>query len=340
LQGTAKHILIIRFSSLGDVAMIVPVVAALIKAHPKHKVYVLTKKQFAPLFAHLSSVEVIPVDFNNDYKGILGLIRLSKKIKTLKIDAIADLHHVLRTKVLRLLLSTNKWSVLDKGRSEKKQLISGRIFRPLRPMVERYADVIHKLGFDFSLENPSFPKTNPLSKNIEIVLKNSTQPYVGMAPFAAYASKTYPFKKTKKLVKLLSKKSGTVILFGGGQEEIKKLNVLAETYDNVISVAGQLSLDEELQLMSHLKVMLAMDSGNAHIAAMMGIKVLTIWGVTHPYSGFKPFNQPLENCLLADREQFPKIPTSVYGNHYPNDYENAIASISEETIVEAVQKVL
>ena len=340
MQGTAKHILIIRFSSLGDVAMIVPVVAALIKAHPKHKVSVLTKKQFAPLFAHLSSVEVIPVDFNNDYKGILGLIRLSKKIKTLKIDAIADLHHVLRTKVLRLLLSTNKWSVLDKGRSEKKQLISGRIFRPLRPMVERYADVIHKLGFDFSLENPSFPKTNPLSKNIETVLKYSTQPYVGMAPFAAYASKTYPFKKTKKLVKLLSKKSGSVILFGGGQEEIKKLNVLAETYDNVISVAGQLSLDEELQLMSHLKVMLAMDSGNAHMAAMMCIKVLTIWGVTHPYSGFKPFNQPLENCLLADKEQFPKIPASVYGNHYPNGYENAIASISEETIVEAVQKAL
>ena len=244
--------------------MIVPVVAAFIKAHPKHKVSVLTKKQFAPLFYHLSSVEVIPVDFNIDYKGVFGLIRLSKKIKTLKIDAIADLHHVLRTKVLRLLLSTKKWSVLDKGRTEKKQLISGTIFRPLRPMVERYADVIRKLGFDFSLENPSFPKTNPLSKNIETVLKNRAQPYIGIAPFAAYASKTYPFKKTKNLVKILSKKSGSVILFGGGQEEIKKLNVLAETYDNVISVAGQLSIDEELQLMSHLKVMLAMDSGNAH----------------------------------------------------------------------------
>ena len=83
-----------------------------------------------------------------------------------------------------------------------------------------------------------------------------------------------------------------------------------------------------------------MDSGNAHMAAMMGIKVLTLWGVTHPYSGFKPFNKPLENCLLADKEQFPKIPTSVYGNHYPKGYEKAIASISEESIVEAVKKAL
>ena len=69
--------------------MIAPVVAAYTKAYPKHKVSVLTKKQFAPLFAHLSSVEVIPVDFNIDYKGVFGLIRLSKIIKTLKIDAIA-----------------------------------------------------------------------------------------------------------------------------------------------------------------------------------------------------------------------------------------------------------
>ena len=291
--------------------MIVPVVAAFIKLIQNTKVSVLTKKQFAPLFYHLSSVEVIPVDFNIDYKGFWTHTPF-KKIKTLKIDAIADLHHVLRTKVLRLLLSTNKWSVLDKGRTEKKQLISGTIFRPLRPMVERYADVIRKLGFDFSLEHPSFPKTNPLSKNIEPILKNRAQPYIGIAPFAAYASKTYPFKKTKHLVKILSEKSGSVILFGGGQEEIKKLNVLAETYDNVISVAGQLSIDEELQLMSHLKVMLAMDSGNAHMAAMMGIKVLSLWGVTHPYSGFKPFNQPLENCLLANKEQFPKINFSIW----------------------------
>ena len=86
-----------------------------------------------------------------DYKGVFGLIRLSKKIKTLKIDAIAVLSCV-ENKVLRLLLSTNKLSVLDKGRTEKT-INFWYNFRPLRPMVERYADVIRKLGFDFSLKS-------------------------------------------------------------------------------------------------------------------------------------------------------------------------------------------
>ena len=93
-------------------------------------------------------------------------------------------------------------------------------------------------------------------------------------------------------------------------------------------------------IISNLDVMLSMDSGNAHIAAMMGVKTITIWGVTHPYAGFVPFNQPEEFCLLADREKFPKIPTSVYGNTFPKDYENAAGSISVETIVNKVISLL
>jgi ADP-heptose:LPS heptosyltransferase len=318
--------------------MIVPVVTAFLEAHPKAKVSILTKKQFVPLFVQLKSVEVIGVDLNKDYKGVLGLIRLSKKIKNLKVDAIADLHNVLRTKILHFLLLSYKWSILDKGRLEKKQLISGVIFKPLRSMIERYADVIRNLGFVFSLDKPTFPKATRLSKSLETILKKRTKPFIGIAPFAAYTSKTYPFRNIKSIIETLSKTNWTIILFGGGQQEIEKLNLLANKYDNVISAAGQFSIEEELQLMAHLKVMLAMDSGNAHMAAMVGIKVITLWGVTHPYSGFIPFNQPLENCLLADREQFPRIPTSVYGNHYPKGYEKAIESISKEDIIDAIQK--
>ena len=66
--------------------------------------------------------------------------------------------------------------------------------------------------------------------------------------------------------------------------------------------------------------MLAMDSGNAHMAAMMGVAVVTLWGVTHPYAGFSPFNQPEHYNILADRKKFPLIPTSVYGNKAPETY--------------------
>ncbi len=86
--------------------------------------------------------------------------------------------------------------------------------------------------------------------------------------------------------------------------------------------------------------MLSMDSGNAHIAAMLGIKVITLWGATHPFAGFSPFNQPLENCLVSDRNQYPLLPTSVYGNKTVEGYEDVMRSISVESVVEKIKTAL
>jgi len=88
-----------------------------------------------------------------------------------------------------------------------------------------------------------------------------------------------------------------------------------------------------LELISNLDVMLSMDSGNAHIAAMLGVKVITLWGATHPFAGFLPFNQPLETALVSDREKYPLLPTSVYGNKKVAGYEDAMRTISVESIL-------
>jgi len=86
--------------------------------------------------------------------------------------------------------------------------------------------------------------------------------------------------------------------------------------------------------------MLSMDSGNAHMAANYGIPVVTLWGVTHPYAGFYPFGQPMENALVADREAYPLIPTSVYGNKVPKGYENAMNTIRPKEILDKLLGVL
>ena len=86
--------------------------------------------------------------------------------------------------------------------------------------------------------------------------------------------------------------------------------------------------------------MLSMDSGNAHLAAMLGIKTVTIWGVTHPYAGFAPFHQPMDYAITSDKSKFPKIPTSVYGNKYPSGYEKASGSISPKTIIEKIESII
>ena len=136
---------------------------------------------------------------------------------------------------------------------------------------------------------------------------------------------------------MATNKEYKIVLFGGGKKEIEILDLFAKPFENVINMAGKIKFQQELQLISNLDVMLSMDSGNAHIAAMLGVKVITLWGATHPYAGFLPFNQSLENALVSDRNQYPQLPTSVYGNKIVEGYEDAMRSISPDEIVQKIQ---
>ncbi|MFD2290728.1 glycosyltransferase family 9 protein [Mariniflexile gromovii] len=334
-----KHILVIRLSAMGDVAMTVPVLRAFTEQYPEVKITILTRAFFVPFFRDLKNVSVFPAEVKGKHKGVFGLYKLSKDLKSLGVDAVADLHNVLRTNILKIFFFGKKVVQIDKGRAEKKALISGEIFQQLKTTHQRYADVFEALGFKLNISNPNFPKKAILNNHIKAVLGDTSKTLIGIAPFAAHEGKMYPLDAMKEVIETLSK-DYKVVLFGGGKKEIELLNTLAETSENIINIAGKLSLTEELELISNLDLMLSMDSGNAHLAAMLGVKVLSIWGVTHPFAGFAPFNQPEDYLLLSDRNQFPKIPTSVYGNKYPETYKEAARSISPETVIEKIKAII
>ncbi len=317
--------------------MTIPVLRALTEQYPELKITVLTRDFFKPFFRDLENVTVYSADLKGKYKGILGLYKLSKELKALQFDAVADLHNVLRSKILKFFFSGKKVVQLDKGRSEKKALTSGKLFQQLKTTHQRYADVFEALGYSIDLFHPTFPKPSQLSEKLSTFISNKEFKTIGIAPFAAYQSKMYPLAQMEAVIFELSK-NYNIILFGGGDKEIEVLNQFETKNENISSVAGKLTLEEELDLISNIDLMLSMDSGNAHIAAMLGIKVITIWGVTHPFAGFAPFNQPDDYTLLADREKFPLIPTSVYGNKCPEGYENASSSLSVEAIVAKIDE--
>ena len=131
-----------------------------------------------------------------------------------------------------------------------------------------------------------------------------------------------------------------MLLFGANGSEANQLQNIADQNDNVINLAGKLSLNDELDVISNLELMISMDSGNSHLAAMQGVKVLTVWGVTHPFAGFYPFHQDENNAVLADRKKFPDIPTSVYGNSLPDGYEDVFSTISPEDILNKTKDIL
>jgi len=327
-----------RLSAMGDVAMTVPVLRAFVKQYPTVKLTVISRPFFKPFFEGIPNLEFFAFDEKESHKGFPGLLRLFRDLKKLQIDAFADLHNVLRSKVVSLLfaLSGKKRATVDKGREGKKELTraENKIFKQLPTMFERHKKVFEELGFPLDLSNPEFPEKAFLSAEIKDLIGQNYQKLIGIAPFAQYDSKVYPLDLMQEVIsKLAENKDQTILLFGGGKKEIEILDSLSKPFENVINVSGKIKFQQELQLISNLDVMLSMDSGNAHIAAMLGVKVVTLWGATHPYAGFLPFNQSLNNALTSDRNLYPKLPTSVYGNKIVEGYENAMRTITAESIV-------
>ena len=140
--------LILRFSSMGDVVMTVPIIRCLEKKYPENKFIFVTRPKFKPFFEEFKNVEIFELDLKNRHKGVLGLFKLFSDLFELNPSRIADLHSVLRTNVLSFLfrMSFKKVSVisglLDRGFPNKKKnhlsINSDLIFKVLKPFINNH----------------------------------------------------------------------------------------------------------------------------------------------------------------------------------------------------------
>ena len=316
-----KRILAYRFSAFGDVAMIVPVLKEFLAQNPDTEIVFVSRKNFADLFDGVERLTFRGVNLD-DYKGFFGLRKLALELKKeFQPDFVADLHNVLRTKILSFFFK--KTATLDKGRTEKKLLTrkENKVKKPLKPTSERYADVFRKLGFTLKLSH-QFPKNSQQKSGI------------GFAPFAQHAGKMLPIEKSLDLVKILSK-NHPIYLFGGGKKEVEILSKWEQELENVTSLAGKLSLKEELQKISELELMISMDSANMHLASLVGTRVVSVWGATHYFAGFLGYGQS-ENDIVEITDLACR-PCSVFGNKpcFRGDY----ACLHQIEISEILKKI-
>lgn len=324
---------------MGDVAMTIPVLKVFRDQYPDVELSVITKPFFKPIFQTIPNCNIVLVDTKSKHKGVLGLWKLSRELRHLKFNAIADLHNVLRSKILRVFLTGKHSAVIDKGRQEKRALINKSNFIQLKSTHQRYADVFEQLGFPIDINDVRFSAKAELRSEYIEVIGDAPLKWVGIAPFAAFKGKEYPSELMAEVIAHLSN-DHKILLFGAGQEEINQLQLWQDQFENVINLAGVFNLKQELDIISNLDVMLSMDSGNGHLAAMLGIPVVTLWGVTHPFAGFLPFNQPIDSALLSDSTRYPKIPTSIYGNKLPEGYENVMSTITPDQVISKIKSYL
>lgn len=319
------RILAYRFSAFGDVAMTVPVFREFLEQNPGVEIIMVSRKNFEALFAGIPNVKFKGIDLD-DYKGFFGLRRLSNElIREFNPDCIANLHDVIRTKVLDKIYLRKGFKVfkIDKGKEEKEHLtdVWNLDKTQLKKTVERYADVFREMGFKVELSH----QLKPLS-----VHKSG----IGFAPFAQHKGKMLPLEKSFELAKILAQKH-TVYFFGGGKQETETLEKWEQQIPNTKSLSGKLSLSEELSKIAELEVMISMDSANMHLASLVGTRCVSIWGATHPYAGFLGFGQSEEDVIQV--EDLTCRPCSVFGDK--ECYRGDWACLEEFNIQKVVDRI-
>jgi len=339
-----KHILVFRFSAMGDVAMTIPVMKQLLQQYPDLQITFVSNKSFEPLFHTIDRLKFHAADLKKEHRGVKGLYKLYNQLKkAYDFDAIADLHKVLRTKAMRTFFSFSSVpvAVIDKGRKEKKMLTRkmNKILAPLPSSYQRYAAVFAKLGLPVNVDEQFIPLQLKSADNPLMLYRNQRMKLIGIAPFAKHETKTYPHEKMKETIRELTRiKDTRILLFGGGEKEIKLLHEWAKEIGEVEVLAGKMKLDEELEYISNLDVMVSMDSANMHLASLVGIPVVSIWGATHPFMGFYGWGQSPNHAVQA--ELFCR-PCSVFGNKpcYRHNLE-CMHLITPQMIIDRIRKVL
>lgn len=348
----SRRVLITRFSALGDVALSIPAIYSACRCYPDTLFVVATRRAFAPIFVNPpANLRVEGVDLRADYHGISGIRRLAEYLhRTYHPDILVDLHNVLRTRLLSLFLRMHGVHAfhLVKPRRQRRRLTRRhfKVLSPLRSQSDRYFDLFADAGLPVEVKfDTLFGGRYASSPDAFAAVTPHRQEgcrWIGIAPFAAHPGKIYPIDMMESLIERLADfadegRKLKVFLFGGGKYETEILDAWAQKYHYVVSLAGKgYGFAVELSLFNHLDLVVTMDSGNMHLAAIAGAPTLSIWGATHPYCGFSPWHA--SKCFLCQNDLLPCRPCSVFGNK-PCRYKDlrCLTSISPDSILTIIR---
>ncbi len=344
-----RHLLIVRFSALGDVAMTVPVIDTLARRYPQLEVTVLSRPVVSPLFDRMPpNVRFRSVDLQSDYQGTEGLRRLCREMIAEGVDGLADFHGVLRTYYMHLLFRLSGLPAVSirKGRRAKRRLIrhTPNAFVQLPTSVERYCRVLRCLGFAVRPDFRSLYAGEPLPAlpdGCGVSDKLPHELWIGVAPFSAHRGKTYPPDMMEMVIEKLAAfyPAARLFVFSGPEDASPWRERWEERFPRLLFVHGRLGgLGGELALMARLDVMVSMDSANMHLASLVAVPVVSIWGATHPFVGFMGYGQTIRNAVQVD---LLCRPCSVFGNRScrRGDYA-CLTLIPPDSVVSRVTEVL
>lgn len=331
MQKENKHILITRFTALGDVLMTVPVIDALARQYPELRITVVSRPGMASVFGMLPSNVKFEGKDQRAYKGLRGALQLNRELMQTEPDMVCDLHFVNRTVVQDFLfrLKGVKLSHIAKNPLEKIIFPKRRPLKARKSNHIRFAEALQKLGYPVHIDT---------HERFSLMDGEVPRKGIAIAPFSAHPGKVYPVDMMEQVVATLSNEH-EIYLFGAGAKEKAILDGWASKYPNVTNMAGVLpNLGEELRFIAGVQLMVSMDSGNAHLAALAGTRVVTIWGATHPMAGFMSWGQKEQDCL---QQEMDCRPCSLFGKKpcRKGDYP-CLRTLSVERVCDGIRSAL
>ncbi len=317
-----KKILVIRFSSIGDIVLTTPVVRAL-KEQLNAEVHYLTKKSFVSFLEPNPNIDTI-------YSIEKEIDEVVADLQKENYDFVVDLHNNLRTARLKKALKKPNKS-FKKLNIEKWLLVNFKLDKmPDVHIVDRYLDTVKELGIkndhkglDYYIPTKDEVALNSLPTGFD-------KGYIGFVIGGQHATKMLPEEKITSVIKKLNKK---VVLLGG-PEDAEKANRIEKTIgENVYNAAGKYNLNQSASLVKQADAIITHDTGLMHIAAAFQKKIISVWGNTVPELGMYPY-QAGEGSQIMEVKDLSCRPCSKIGyKKCPKGHFKCMVNQDEELII-------
>lgn len=315
-----KKILIIRFSSIGDIVLTTPVIRCIKEQKPELEIHYLTKINFIGLLE------------NNPYITKLHSIEKNvnevlPELKKEKFDFIIDLHSNLRSRQIKIILRKPSAS-FKKLNFKKWLLVNFKINNmPSLHIVDRYMHTVEKLGIKNDLKGLDYFIPEKDEIKITSLPTSHQNGYIGFVIGAKHFTKQLP---TGKIISICKKINQPIILLGG-KEDAARANEIEKAVGNFIyNACGKYNLNQSASLILHAKKIICHDTGLMHIAAAFKKEIISVWGNTVPAFGFTPY-LPDSKSIMVEVKKLSCRPCSKIGfDKCPKGHFKCMMEIDEQ----------
>ncbi|HEY1009221.1 MAG: glycosyltransferase family 9 protein [Daejeonella sp.] len=299
MESKKIKILVIRFSSIGDIVLTTPVIRCLQKQVSNIELHYLTKKAYEPVLAgnpYIDKLHFLAESLNDT----IGRLKLEN------FDHIIDLHHNVRTFIIKKKLGRPSVS-FDKLNWQKWVLVNtGMNFLPKKHIVDRYMETVEFLGVKNDGAGLDYFLIN--NHSLSLLLPPSHQHYIALVIGAQHATKRLPTNRLIELCRLIEQ---PVVLLGGAEDAARGETITAAAGQHVFNGCGKFKLDQSAFLVKMAKCVITHDTGLMHIAAAFKKTILSVWGNTVPEFGMYPYMTD-DSCMF-EVEGLPCRPCSKIG---------------------------